>query len=103
MIAQKVVDAKQPEQPGCAFVTLPDPVAAASRTFSRKHIRSNFLREKLTKSKKAKKDGGDYDRGGLVVFVVPASGDVTMTFSVAICARNNSISLEIRSAPASRS
>jgi hypothetical protein len=38
MIAQKIVDAKQPQQPGGAFVTLPDSIAAAFRTSSHKHI-----------------------------------------------------------------
>jgi hypothetical protein len=38
MIAQKVVDAKQPEQPECALVTLPDSIAAAFRTSSHNRI-----------------------------------------------------------------
>jgi hypothetical protein len=45
MIAQKIVDAKQPQQPVGAFVTLPDSLASASRTFFIEHIRSTFLRE----------------------------------------------------------
>jgi hypothetical protein len=38
MIAQKVVDTKQPKQPESAFVTLPDLIAAAFRTFSHTDI-----------------------------------------------------------------
>jgi hypothetical protein len=51
MIAQKIADAKQPQQPVGALVTLPDSLATASRTFFTEHIRSTFLREKLAKSK----------------------------------------------------
>ena len=102
MIAQKVVDAKQPEQPGRAFVTLPDSIAAAFRTFSHKHILLRISTKKPDQPKGTKRCC-DFDRYGLLVFALPGSGDVTMAFPVANCARNNSISLEIRSAPASRS
>jgi hypothetical protein len=38
MIAQKIVDTKQPKQPEGAFVALPDFSAAAFRTFSHTDI-----------------------------------------------------------------
>jgi hypothetical protein len=47
MIAQKVVDAKQPKHPICAFVTLPDSIAAAFRTFSHKNIPLKFSPKEL--------------------------------------------------------
>jgi len=103
MIAQKVVDAKQPEQPICALVTLPDSIAAAFRTSSHKHIPLKISPKKLISRRVEKKVFADYDRGGLLLFALPGSGDAMMAFPVANCARNNSISLEIRSAPASRS
>jgi hypothetical protein len=49
MIAQKVVDTKQPKQPESAFVTLPDLVAAAFRTFS--HTDISFKKYPPTKCK----------------------------------------------------
>jgi hypothetical protein len=103
MIAQKVVDAKQPEPPIGALVTLPDSIAAAFRTFSHKHLPLEFSPKKADQPKGINKAFGYYDRYGLLVLALPGSGDVTMAFPVANRARNNSISLEIRSAPASRS
>ncbi len=41
MIAQKIVDAKQPPQPVGALVALTDSLATASRTFFIEHIRFN--------------------------------------------------------------
>ena|SRR5882724_2667919 len=103
MIAQKVVDAKQPQQPRGAFVTLPDSLAAALRTFSREHIPLKLSPKKADRPKGSNEGFGNYDCCGLLVFEFPGSGVVTIAFPVANCARNNSISLEIRSAPASRS
>jgi hypothetical protein len=58
MIAQKVVEANQPQEPACALITLTDSIATTFRTFLCKHIRSNFLRETLTKLKRSKKTSG---------------------------------------------
>jgi hypothetical protein len=57
MIAQKVVDAKQAQQPIGAFVTLPDSMATAFRTFSHRHTPLKLSPKKLT-SRNAKKDFG---------------------------------------------
>jgi hypothetical protein len=56
MIAQKVVDAKQPQQPVGAFVTLPDSMATAFRTFSPKHTPLKLSPKKADQLKGARKD-----------------------------------------------